>query len=339
MTFFILVLLLWSTSLAAASKYGHEVLGGINMLASTLAPVSSQDNRLGIGFGGGLGYILRFNESMGIRTGIHANYYRSTTAMGGDITETSDVYFPDNWGWYSGAPVEGIPDYFQFKTRLSEYRAEQSALYMQVPLLFEYAMLFPNSYYLGWYGSVGFKLGYAATGSSSVSFSGFKTSAVMVYESNPDDPIEIDDMPSLGWGISDESSGNALNATSKLQLGFSALAYFELGFSQQLTTKHTLYAGVFGEYNLYGAVGSVSNVMVEYVPINKSFDQDVGGNYFQEGERPYYFRYHPAANVSGNRVKSTHLLSFGITVRIGLALNGSFFRRNDRLFNVHYFQY
>jgi hypothetical protein len=304
------------------------------MLASTLAPVSSQDNRLGIGFGGGLGYILRFNESMGIRTGIHANYYRSTTAASSKIEETSDVYFPDSWEWNKTIQVEDVPDYFEFKTSLDEYSAKQSALYMQVPLLFEYAMLFPNNSYLGWYGSVGFKFGYAATGSSNASFGGFKTSAVLPHESDPENPTVIEDWPTLGWGVS-EAGGT----TSKLQLGFSALAYFELGFSQQLTTKHTLYAGVFGEYNLYSAVGSVSDVMVEYVPINKSFDSDGGGDTFQPGERPYYFRYHPAANVSGNSVKSTHLLSFGVTVRIGLALNKKASRRNDRLFNVHYFQY
>ncbi|MDR1343703.1 MAG: PorT family protein [Prevotellaceae bacterium] len=313
--------LLWSASAAAANRY-HEFGGNINMLASSLAPVPSQNNRLSIGFGGGLAYSWHFNDVMAIRTGLQGNYYRSTTAMSA-LKETSRILFPEEWNW--GASE--LYDYFDFTSNLETYTAQQSTLYLQVPVLFEYLGAFtPNNTYLGWYLSAGFKVGYAIMGSSNASFKGLKTSVLLGEEGV--DIGEDSKLQDLGWGIKIDNS-----VTSPLDMGFSSIAYLEAGFTQQLTTRHILYAGVFGEYSIYSVVGSASSVMLEYEP--RRVDVATLG----DGEVAYQFRYHPAANVSANNVKSNYFLSFGITVRIGLSFNKRTVRRNERLFNVRYFQY
>ncbi|MDR1022085.1 MAG: outer membrane beta-barrel protein [Prevotellaceae bacterium] len=314
--FFGFIPLLGSASAAAAGKYYHEWGGSINMLSSSLAPVPSQDNRFGMGFGGGVGYSLHFNENMSIRTGLQGNYYRSTTGSS-ELSETSRVPYPEAWEW--GAEDKAY-DYFDFTSKVESYTAQQSAFYLQVPVLFEYAgALFPANDYLGWYASAGFKVGYAVMGSSDASLKKVTTSALLAEENVPIDagaPIE-----NYGWGIEIDN-----NITSVLNLGFSSVAYLEAGVTQQLTPRHVLYAGIFGEYSIHSVIGSVSPVMLEYEPLPNP-------------ERPYQLRYNPAANVSANSVKSNYFLSFGVTVRIGLTFNKRVTKRNERMFNVHYFQY
>ncbi|MDR1416543.1 MAG: hypothetical protein LBJ57_03875, partial [Prevotellaceae bacterium] len=182
----------------------------------------------------------------------------------------------------------------------------------------EYKGIFPGSEYLGWYAAAGLKLGYAVMGNSNASIR-LITEARLYPENiliNKDRPIE-----DLGWGVTVNE-----NVDADLRLGFSSAAYLEAGFTQQLTQKYTLYAGFFGEYSLYSIVGSTASVMMEYEPVSGQ-------------DRYYNFRYNPAANVSTIGVKSNYLLSFGVTVRIGLTFNKRVTQRNERLFNVRYFQY
>jgi hypothetical protein len=147
--------------------------------------------------------------------------------------------------------------------------------------------------------------------------------------------VELSNIPegsplnkNFGWGLSSVKA----DVNSKLNLGIHGIAYLEAGFTQQLTPRHTLYAGIFGEYNVYSlATNSTSSTtMIEYEPLVEEIIED----------KPYYhLRYNPAAQLSVGGAKSTYFLSAGITVRIGFILNRRATKRNDRLFNVRYFQY
>jgi hypothetical protein len=319
-TFFVLVSLLWSTFAAAADGYNHEISGSFNMLTSSLAPIPSQANRFGMGFGGGVGYAYHFNGYASIRTGIHANYYQSTTGMSG-ISETSVITIPDEW---EQGPNNGLNN-FNFTIKMESYTAQQSVLYLQIPVLFECASLFPNLTYLGWYAAAGVKVGYSFMGNSDASIQNLESDVLL-------DNVSISGVPEnatlkyFGWGLSNVNE----NVNSKLDLGFNGIGYLEAGFTQQLTPKHTLYAGIFGEYNLYSFfTSSPASVMVEYVPLPEEIIAD----------KPYYhLRYNPAAHLSTSGVKLSHFLSVGITLRIGFAINKKAAKSsNDRLFNIRYF--
>jgi hypothetical protein len=316
---FVLVSLPWSAS--AAGKYYHELQGNLNMLTSSLAPVPSQTNRFGLGFGGGVGYVYHFSDEISIRTGINGNYYRSTTGISG-ISETSTIHIPEKWGW-----SEELAS-FDFTSEL-DYVAQQSALFFQIPVLCEYTGLFPNLEHLGWYVAAGVKVGYMIMGNSDASINNMSTKAKLNIED-----VEISNLPNdnplnknFGWGLSNKSD----NVNSKLALGFNGIAYLEAGFTQQLTPRYILYAGIFAEYNVYSSVtNSTSSTMIEYEPLAEKVEED---------KRYYLLHYNPAAQLPVGGAKSAYFLSAGITVRIGFILNRNATKRNDRLFNVRYFQY
>jgi hypothetical protein len=323
-TYLALILLLWGNVAIAArnGKFGHDIYGSFNMLSSNLVPVSTEDNSMGMGFGGGFGYLWRINPSLNLRTGLNANYYRSTTGLTG-FTETSPAAFPPEW-WDGTDPKPTTEDAYNFtvESNLESYLAQQSALYLQLPLLLEFESMFQNAEYLGWYIAGGAKAGYAISGYSDADFQNLTTRANLAYQM-----VDGVDAPEfLGFGVTINE-----NVKSKLDLGFQAVGYLELGFKQQLADKYALYAGFFGEYCLYSTVSAASQNMLEYKVLPEGWSQ------LGQGGKAYQFRYNPSANVAGNSVKETYPLSFGITVRISYSLTTKPKERNERLFNVRYF--
>ncbi|MDR0711536.1 MAG: outer membrane beta-barrel protein [Prevotellaceae bacterium] len=310
--FLVQILLLWGNVTIAATKFGHDISGNFNVLNASMAPVPSENNRFGIGFGGGLGYSWHINHSLSIRTGLNANYYRSTIGSEG-ITQTEYVEIPQEWDWGYGTG-------FTFEAELDKYLAQQSAFYVQLPLLVEFSSMFRGVKYLSWYAAGGVKMGYAVSGRSNAELYNLATTADLIYENVP-----VDDYPRLGIGTFEKEYSSAT-----LDLGFQAIGYLELGFKQQLTEKHTLYAGFFGEYCLYNTINAARPSMLEYEPLPV-----VDG----ANDKLYQFRYNPLANVVSSGVKKTYPLAFGITIRLGYSLVRIPKQRNDRLFNVRYFQF
>ncbi|MDR0566111.1 MAG: outer membrane beta-barrel protein [Prevotellaceae bacterium] len=319
-TLFLLLLLLKGSTAIAADRFSHELFGSLNMLSASVAPVSLENNRWGLGFGGGVGYSCHFTSYLSLRTGLHANVYRSTAGMSG-YENVSNETFPDEWGWFEN-PAEVVDNTFELTSTLDEYVALQSALYLQLPLVAEFEGTFRSLKYLGWYASGGMKLGYAVSGSSNVDIKGLSTKVYLGQEKVGD----IKAPPHVGFGL----EGVNENVKAKLELGFQAVGYLEAGFKQLLTDRATLYAGFFGEYCVYNVVGSNASAVLDYTPL------PVPAN----GEAtPYRFRFNPAANVKGSSVKMQYPLSFGITVRIGFTFSKKLRERNDQLFNVRYFQF
>lgn len=244
--------------------------------------------------------------------------------MSGGITEQSPpMDFPEELGWWEPTKQHSGND-LVVTTELDQYVAQQSALYIQVPVLAEFDGMFPNVGYLGWYAAGGVKAGYAITGNSDANIQGLTTRAKLLFENVSGVDVPTD----LGFGVTTSET-----VRSKLSLGFQAIGYFEAGLKQQLTDRYTLYAGFFGEYCLYSVVGSTSTNMVDYklLPVNPQ--------QIDAGAKGYQLRYNPSANISGSSVQTRYPLSYGITVRIGFAFSKKISLRNDRLFNVRYFQY
>ncbi|MDR3189154.1 MAG: outer membrane beta-barrel protein [Prevotellaceae bacterium] len=306
-----------STPVASAAGFNHEILGSLSMLNSNLAPTSSGNSRYGIGYGGGMGYSCHFSSALSVRTGLHVNYYQSTTDMSG-ISESMQGTFPDELGWWeSGQPPKEMGnDYndYQANIKISDYAAQKSALYVQVPLLVELETLFSGSKYIGWYATGGVKAGYSIAGSSNASIKGLAVSGKLAYEN-----VEITEAPPyLGFG----NKGD-VDVKANMDLGLHAVGHLEMGFRQQLTDKYALYAGVFGEYCFYNsAASSSSSALMEYET--------------QPAPTYYQLRYNPSASVAGGGAKATYLLSFGVTVRIGFMFRKNIRNRNSRLFDVRY---
>jgi hypothetical protein len=331
--FFLVVVLLLQSSLTAlaAGRFDHEIVGSFNMHRSSIAPVAAGDNRWGMGFGGGGGYACHFSSHLSFRTGLHLNYYQSTTGMT-DFLDTYETTFPSEWWELLPNLVDVDPNKLTFTSTMNEYVAQQSALSVQIPLLVQYENLFRFVRHLGWYVAGGAKLGYAITGHSDADIYGLTTEARPTYQNTVlGGPEESGGIVQLGFGkLGDEK------VSAKFALGFQAIGYLELGFTQELTDKYTLYAGVFGEYCLYSMVSSApAPAMLEYKMLPEVLEEQP--EVLVDKVKAYRFLYNPSANVTGASVEPNYLLSFGITVRIGFTFSKRVRQRNDRLFNILYF--
>jgi hypothetical protein len=281
---------------AAVGVQYHEVTGGISMLRSSLAPLANGEIRGGMGFGGGAGYAYHFNQRMSLRTGLEMNSYSGTSYVN-TINESSIVNIPtQEWDWWEAET------HFEFQSHVKNYTVQQTSVYLQVPLLFGYEDVMPWVDWVTWYAHGGFKLGYSLFGSSnatvdSMIWSGDFPQALVTMGGNPDDAESL--RTSLGLGTYSNYSQRQFP-----NFGFSSAAYLEVGVKQKLVQQYSLYVGIFGEYSLYSAVGSLGRNMYEYEPS-------------AENENASFFniQYTPASHTSTNGSRTFYPMSFGITVR------------------------
>ena len=305
----LLLLLLGSSSAAVGERY-HEVTGGFSVLWSTLAPLRNGDARGKIGFGGAAGYSYHFNPQLSIRTGLEVNRY-SGSSLVTEINETATVIIPDGWLWTGNKS-------FEQRSHFGGYFVQQSAWYLQVPLLFFYAAPLPWTEWLSWYAGGGFKVGYSLTGKSSARIDSLNIEGFFSYEG-----YSIDDIKNLlGFGGYTNKHHDAT-----LKLGFSATGYVEVGLKQTLMDSYHFYCGIFGEYSLYSAVtGATSPRMYEYEALTP-----LDGAY-------YNIRYTPASHISGATSRTFYPMAFGVTIRFGFdtkrATSG-----NNRMLQMRYMEF
>jgi hypothetical protein len=246
--------------------------------------------------------------------------------------------FPEELGWWDRYPdplpstnPETNPEGYDYSLNITaaNYVAQQSALYLQLPLLVDFENTFTPYGHLGWYASGGVKLGYAVIGSSEANIQSVSATPNYFAENG-----EVPAPPFLGFGVTENLKG----VNANLDLGFHGLVYLEAGFKQQLTDQYSLYAGFFGEYCFYSATGTSASNMLEHEILPERYEQ-TWQQVLPADASAYQYRYKPSANVEGRGVESSYLLSFGITVRISFAFSTKTQRRNDQLFNIRYFQF
>jgi hypothetical protein len=272
------------------------------MLRSSLAPLAKGDIRGGMGYGCGAGYAYHLNNQISLWTGLEVNSYSGHSYVG-SISESSTVNIADKWSNEFQMPTPEISKQFEFKANVQGYTVKQSAMYLQVPMLFGYENKLSGTGWLTWYSRGGLKLGYSLYGTSeaeaeSLSLSGDFPSFGYLLD---DDTKDV-----LGFGAyTKEEQDHLLHQQTSLNLGFSSVGYLELGVKQKLAQQYSLYMGLFGEYSLYSAIaGATSENMYKYEPSSVS-----------ESANLYSIKYTPASHTAHNRSKKFYPMSFGITVR------------------------
>jgi len=220
----------------------HEMTVNLGGGLSTLKyNMESGKNTLGLGGSLGLGYTFFLNNQFGITTGVEANFYQSkysNNALIGnykvdDIDNPPPAYFQVGYKyrkWISGDDYEEAP-----------YRESQNALFVQIPLMFQFQTEGYHKFYVAAGGRVGFPV-YTKfqTDASALTISGLPSIA------GDGDPYE-DDLPQYGFK---KEHYDAPKTDGKLSLKVAYMASLETGMKWSLNDNFSLYTGLYADYGL-----------------------------------------------------------------------------------------
>jgi hypothetical protein len=287
------------------------------MLRSNLAPLTGGEARGGIGFGGGAGYAYHLNKKMSLWTGLEVNSYSGSSYVG-HLSETSSVNFAEKWSDEMFYMPEGENKQFGFDLNAIGYTVQQSAVYLQLPLLFGYEDAVPWTDWVTWYSRGGFKVGYSLSGTSQSEVDSLRLEGN--FRKSFGYPLdEVKDL--MGFGSYTDHHQNA-----PMKLGFSSIAYLEVGVKQRLAQQYNLYIGVFGEYSLYSVIkGAINDYMYEYEPVADNYNL-------------YNLHYTPASHTTSNQSKKFYPMSFGIAVRFSFDTKRPD-QSNNRMLQMRYLDF
>ena len=203
-----------------------NVGGGVSTFNYNL---ESGKSDLGLGGSLGLSYTFFINNQFGIGTGVEANFYRSKYSNEKLI------------GSYQGVDPDfsNSEKYFQLDYTYDEpYKEIQNALFVQVPLMFQFQTRGYQKFYVAAGGRIGFPV-----------YTKFKTdlSALTVSGFYSHEGLRYANLPSKGFTNYD----NTPEVDGKLSLKETAfMASLELGMKWALNDNFSLYTGIYGDYGL-----------------------------------------------------------------------------------------
>jgi hypothetical protein len=185
---------------------------------------------------------------------------------------------------------------FEYRYTLKNFKEEQNAFYMNVPLKNQYESLGKQTRF---YASAGAGIGFALS-------SNYKTSAGSLHTSGyyPQYKVELNDPLFIGFG----DMGSQKRNKEDLKLGTAYTALLEAGIKQLVNDKNFLYIGLFMDYGLNDiGKGDTDLNVVEY-----------------RSDKPTESRYNSLLNSSNKKSKSgyqgTKPFAFGIKLRYTFAL-------------------
>jgi hypothetical protein len=237
-TAFCLLLFCFLPFFALAQKVSHEFLissgGGLSTLNYKL-PTGKKN----IGFGGeaGLGYTCLFTKMVGIHFGADIAFYNSNANLNGVKIITNNLV--DNEG-----------DGFNMHTTLGNYKESQSAMFVNIPVMFQFQAGKTHKFYA----MAGAKVGIPISGKYKVSGGTLTNEAYYPEYDN--------------WLTNQEFAGYGTfsnrNSTGKLKLGISAAISVELGGKWRLGDKIALYTGAFFDYGLNNIAKKENQSFINY---------------------------------------------------------------------------
>jgi len=212
----------------------HEMTVNLGGGLSTLKyKMESGTNPIGLkeSLGGslGLGYMFFLNNQLGIGTGVEANFYQSRYSNDALTGSYRDAVNPDHPN----------PEYFQLKYTYSEaYKEKQNALFLQIPLMFQFQTGGLHKFYVAAGGRVGFPVytKYNTDASKIASITGH-------YDYEGGNPYE--NLPLHGF-----TNYDAPKVDGKLSFKIAYMASLELGMKWALGDNFILYTGLYGDYGL-----------------------------------------------------------------------------------------
>jgi len=211
---------LFCTALNAQNRHELSLYGGGGL--STLnykATVGEQ--KFGFGGNAGINYHIFFNRHWGIGTGVEFVCYNAkfNSADLGTNYMTTDI--------------DGNP--FEFRSKVSNYKENQNAIMLQIPLMLQYQVGKKHQFYIAAGGKVGIPIYGKYKNSGNIKNSGY-------YEY---EDYEYTEQEFMGFGT--------FNREAKGKLEFLKTAFFvsaELGAKWDLGKKITLYTGAYLDYGL-----------------------------------------------------------------------------------------
>jgi outer membrane biosynthesis protein TonB len=220
----------------AATDVRNELsVWGLGGASSFLYSPNAGAATLGYGGGGGIGVGRFFNPSFGLRFGVELMTY--ATEFKAPSFSTEYVEKDNNDG----------TDFF-FRTGFYNYREKQKAMMLNLPIM--------ACYERGWlYAQLGLKLGlslsdtYNATADSIV-MKAFDTYSEALYSNIPEQGFT--------------TYPNAAHSGS-LKLGLNIALSAEVGAKWKLSSKLSLYTGIYADYGLLNVV-SKGERLIDYVP-------------------------------------------------------------------------
>lgn len=258
-----------------AQELSLSVHGGVSGLTYK---TNMGDGSLGFGGGIGLGYTHYFNNHWGILTGVEARYNSNTFEL------------DDNMEFLSNE-IDDQGSAFEYRARTSGYEEDQKFYSFGIPLMLQYRSSISNK--MGFYIGLGGKVLFSQKLDSDASSS---TMALSGYY--PDLNLEINDLPTHGFGTIDNWEGN-----SKVSLKTSILLSAEGGLTFKLKDNLKLYTGIYADYGLTDMKEDDQNKnIVSYSP--QSVDGIVSNGVLS----------------NENIVEKTNYLSAGIQLKLGFML-------------------
>lgn len=272
------VLVLIGMATSHAQEVSLSVHGGVSGLTYKTDMV---DGSLGFGGGIGLGYTHYFNNHWGILTGVEARYNSNTFEL------------DDNMEFLSNE-IDDQGSAFEYRVRTSGYEEDQKFYSFGIPLMLQYRSSISEK--IGFYIGLGGKVLFSQKLDSDASSS---TMALSGYY--PDLNLEIDDLPTHGFGTINNWEGD-----SKVSLKTSILLSAEGGLTFKLNDNLKLYTGIYADYGLTDMREDDQNKnIVSYSP--QSVDGVVSNGVLS----------------NENIVEKTNYLSAGIQLKLGFMLRKS----------------
>lgn len=267
------------------SVYGK---GGISTLQYRLDEGTRKN---GFGGGAGLGYTWFFAPRWGLQTGLEFNFYRAEARLN-DGTELRQLIFEDNTG--------DIPVHQTFRSRVSNFKEQQRASYLNIPLMVQYRTAGRHQFYAALGVKAGFRLSSkfetTADLNNSLVFSGTNSDGIWEEEMNEQDPDLY-----TGSYPGSRFEGNT-------DLKFAALGAMEAGVKWRLSDGMKLYTGLYADIGLNSVKKvSGSGKVMDYTPGGETPEYPMG--------RPAYFAMNSTI-ASNEYTKRVIPLAFG--VKIGL---------------------
>ncbi len=215
-----------SSLFAQEEQSQHEVtvnLGG--GLSGFQNKPESGKNTLGLGGSLGIGYTFFINNQFGIGTGVEANFYQSEYSNNALL------------GNYREIDPNHLSEYFRLNYAYNEvYKEKQNALFVQIPLMFQFQTEGHHKFYVAAGGRVGIPVNTKfKTDASALTVSGFYSNEAATYENLPNHGFKSYDTP---------------KADGRLSLKTAYMASLELGMKWALNDNFNLYTGVYGDYGL-----------------------------------------------------------------------------------------
>lgn len=243
--------------------------------------------RMGGGLGGGLGYTAFFSKHWGFTFGAEVMSYRGKAKLD-DFSDSYD--YTDS--------TEGL---FVFNYNYKNYEEVQKALYLNIPLMFQYQGNGKHKFFF----AIGGKIGIPLSGSFKSSADELKTSGTFDYEGVIYENIGVHDFSTYQMVKSDD-----------LKLKVAGMLSAETGIKWRLGERMSLYTGVFVDYGLNNVnKEKQENHLLEYTgdpatPNNSTMD-------YYSVLNSYY------TNSKGNKETFTDRVvpfSFGLKARLTLGL-------------------